>query len=138
MNRKLSRFMTTITGIGVAMLMSTAAWATPPATVVGTWNLLVDQTPVTLEITSQGGPGNGSCRLIIGTLGIAPVRGYYCPSTADLHFLHNNVASGVTVRTFTGSVTDAIVGSPAHMAGTFNVVNVGFGPFGEYPFSGTK
>jgi hypothetical protein len=42
------------------------------------------------------------------------------------------------VRTFTGSVTDAAGGSPEHMAGTFNVLNVAFGPFGEYPFSGTK
>jgi hypothetical protein len=138
MNRKLSRFMTTVTGIGVAMLMSTAAWATPPATVVGTWTLLVDQTSTTLEITNQGGPGNGVCRVILGTIGVAPVRGYYCPPTGHFHFLHNNIASGATARTFTGSVTDAIGGNPAHMAGTFNVMNVAFGPFGEYPFSGVR
>ena len=57
MNRKLSRFMTTVTGIGVAMLMSTAAWATPPATVVGTWTLLVDQTLSHARHHLQGGPG---------------------------------------------------------------------------------
>ena len=78
------------------------------------------------------------CRVILGTIGIAPIRGYYCPSTGDLHFLHNNVASGVTVRTFTGSVTASIGANPAHMAGTFNVLNVAFGPFGEYPFSGVR
>ena len=140
MNRKRKQFMTIVAGIGFALLMSGVASAAPPPSVVGTWSLLVDQTPTTLDITNQGGPGNGVCRVILGTIGNvgAPIRGIYCPATGQLHFLHNNLASGVTVRTFTGSVTDAVVGSPAHMAGSFFVVNVAFGPFGEYPFSGTR
>jgi hypothetical protein len=138
MNRKSKQFLRAAAGVAVAMLTSGVAWATPPPSVVGTWSLLVDQTPTTLDITNQGGPGNGTCRVIIGTLGPAPIRGIYCPPTGRVHFLHNNIGTGATVRTFTGSVTDAAGGSPAHMAGSFFVVNVAFGPFGEYPFSGTN
>jgi hypothetical protein len=76
--------------------------------------------------------------VILGSIGIAPVRGTYCPATGDLHFLHNNVASNVTVRTFTGTLSAATATDPAHMAGTFQVVNTAFGPFGRYPFSGTR
>ncbi|HEY6642434.1 hypothetical protein [Povalibacter sp.] len=135
------RALAAVVAAGVGLLVSGIASATPPSTVVGTWSILIDQTYATLTIDSQGGPGGpgGSvCRVILGSLGIAPVRGYYCQSTGRIHFLHNNVASGVTVRDFTGSVTAATANSPAQMAGTFNVVNVAFGPFGEYPFSATR
>lgn len=85
------------------------------------------------------GPANGTCRVILGTLaGIAPINGIYCPPTGYIHFLHKNASTKATVRTFTGSVTDAADPAPARMAGTFNVVNVAFGPFGVYPFSGSK
>jgi hypothetical protein len=77
-------------------------------------------------------------RLILGSLGIAPITGHYCPSTGRITFLHNNLSTGATVRTFTGSVTDATASAPAQMAGTFNVLNVAFGPFGEYPFSASR
>ena len=123
------------------ILLSHTASATPPANVTGSWSILTDQTYTTLDITNQGGPGGpggSTCRVILGTIGIAPIRGHYCPSTGHIHFLHNNVSTGVTVRTFTGSVSAATASAPAHMAGTMNVVNVGFGPFGEFPFSATK
>lgn len=133
-----------VLGLGLALVgvaSSGIAAATPPASVVGTWSILVDQTYTTLDITNQGGgggPGGSVCRLILGSIGIAPITGHYCQSTGRIHFLHNNLATGATVRTFTGSVTAATANAPAHMAGTFNVVNVAFGPFGEYPFSGTR
>lgn len=123
-----------------AALLSDVATAAPPANVVGTWTLLADQTYTTLDITNQGagGPGGSTCRVILGSLGIAPIMGYYCPATGRIHVLHNNLATGATVRTFTGSVTAATASAPAQMAGTFNVVNVAFGPYGEYPFSASK
>ena len=127
--------------IGIASLASSIAFAAPPATAVGTWQILVDQTYTTLDITNQGGPGapgSSVCRVVLGTIGIAPVRGTYCPDTGHLELLHNNVASGVTVRTFSGSLSDATATDPAHMAGTMQVMNVAFGPFGEYPFSGFR
>jgi hypothetical protein len=124
-----------------ASLTSSLAFAAPPPSAVGTWLLVVDQTYTTLTITNQGGagaPGSAVCRVVLGTIGIAPVRGTYCPTTGDLHFLHNNVSSNVTVRTFTGTLSAATATDPAHMAGTFQVVNTAFGPFGRYPFSGTR
>jgi hypothetical protein len=127
--------------LAVSAMLSQSASATPPASVVGSWSILVDQTYTTLDITNQGGPGGpggSTCRLIIGTIGIAPITGHYCLPTGRIHFLHKNVSSGATVRDFTGSVTAATAAAPAHMAGTFNVVNVAFGPFGEYPFSASK
>lgn len=127
--------------ICIASLATSVALATPPATAVGTWLILVDQTHTTLDITNQGGPGApGStvCRVILGTIGIAPVRGTYCPDSGHIEILHNNLSSGVTVRTFSGSLSDATATDPAHMAGTMQVMNTAFGPFGEYPFSGFR
>ena len=124
-----------------ATLTSSWALAAPPPSAVGTWLLVVDQTYTTLTITNQGGagaPGSAVCRVVLGTIGIAPVRGTYCPTTGDLHFLHNNVSTNVTVRTFTGTLSAATATDPAHMAGTFQVLNAAFGPFGRYPFSGTR
>jgi hypothetical protein len=135
------RALAAVAALGVGLFVSGAASAAPPPTVVGTWSILIDQTYTTLTIDSQGGgggPGGSVCRVILGSLGIAPVNGYYCPGSGRVHFLHKNVSSGVTVRDFTGSVTAATANSPAQMAGTFNVVNVAFGPFGEYPFSATR
>lgn|SRR5262245_30084290 len=138
MKRSLKSFVTAAAGIGAALLLSTAAEATPPATVVGTWSLVIDHVPATLDITNQGGPGQGTCRIILGTLGVAPIRGIYCPPTGHIHILHNNLGTGATVRTFTGAVSDATPNSPAEMSGTVHVVNVAFGPFGEYPFAGVR
>ena len=117
-----------------------AAFATPPANVTGSWVILTDQTYTTLDIVSQSGPGApgaAECRIINGNLGIAPVRGFYCPDSGHVHFLHNNLASNVTVRTFTGSVSEDANGA-MHMAGVFNVLAVAFGDYGEYPFSANK
>ena len=122
-----------------AFVFTSAALAAPPANIVGTWTILVDQSYTTLDISNQGGPGApgaAQCRVILGTLGVAPVRGHYCPASGRLHFLHNNLSTGATVRTFTGSVSQDANG--AHMAGTFNVVNAAFGNYGEYPFSANK
>ena len=127
--------------IGIASLMSSFAFAAPPPTAVGTWLLLVDQTYTTLDITNQGGagaPGSAVCRVVLGTIGIAPVRGTYCPATGHIELLHNNISSGVTVRTFSGSLSNATATNQAHMAGTMQVMNTAFGPFGEYPFSGLR
>lgn len=83
-----------------AFAFSSAALAAPPANIVGSWTILVDQSYTTLDITAQGGagaPGAAECRVILGNLGIAPVRGHYCPKSGRIHFLHNNLSSGVTI-----------------------------------------
>ncbi|MBB6094740.1 hypothetical protein HNQ60_003627 [Povalibacter uvarum] len=136
-----ARALMAVAVLGAGLALSGTAAAAPPATVTGSWSILIDQNYTTLDITNQGGgggPGGSTCRVILGYLGIAPITGYYCPPTGELHFLHNNVSTGATVRTFSGSVTAATGVAPAHMAGTFKVVNVAFGPYGEYPFSASK
>jgi hypothetical protein len=125
-----------------AMISASAALAAPPANVVGTWNVVLqaNQTEV-LVITNQGGPGAPgatNCRLIIGTIGIAPVRGNYCPASGLFHLLHNNLSTGRTVRDFTGIASEDPVTGDAQIAGTFHVDNAAFGDLGEYPFSATR
>jgi hypothetical protein len=140
MKRRLFRIGLTGGIAASAALAANLASAAPPASVRGSWVILIDQTYATLDI-DQGGPGAPGaalCRVIVGSLDIAPIRGFYCPDSGRIHFLHNNVSTGATVRTFTGSVTDATASAPAQMTGTFNVLAAAFGDYGEYPFSATK
>lgn len=113
----------------------------PPNIARTTWTLRANRELIELEIETQGGPGGSGgpeCLSIAGKLnGIAPIRGWYNPSSGRVHFVHNNVNSGVTVRVFTGNVSDDAPDEDLYMAGTMTVVNVGFGPFGEFNFRGT-
>lgn len=119
------------------LILGSAAIAAPPANVAGIWTLLVDQRYETLDI-AQGGPGLGPCPPITGKIGIATVRGFYCPASGRLYFHHSNFHTDVTVRTFDGVVSDVAAGLPMHIAGKVTVVNTVFAPHGDYPFSGSK
>jgi hypothetical protein len=121
----------------IALLGATASFAAPPANVRGVWTLLVNQEYETLDIV-QGGPGLGPCPPISGKIGIATVRGFYCPDTGRIYFHHSNIETDVTVRTFDGVVAAAANGLPMHIAGKMTVVNTVFEPHGDYPFSGSK
>ena len=124
------------------MISASAALAAPPANVVGTWNVVLEanQTEV-LIIASQSGPGApgaSRCRIVSGTIGIAPVRGYYCVDSGQFHILHNNLSTGRTVRDFSGVVSEDPATGDVQIAGTFHVLAVAFGDYGEKPFSATK
>jgi hypothetical protein len=116
--------------------------AVPPANIAGsTWNIQINRATDTLVINTQAGPGapgNATCRAINGTLGIAPVRGWYCPDTGRIHFHHRNLSNATTMRAFTGNLSDQLAGSPNLMAGTVMVMNAAFGDLGEYNFSATE
>lgn len=122
-----------------ALALSAAAttFAAPPPNVAGIWTLVVDQQLETLDI-AQGGVGLGPCPPITGKIGIATVRGFYCPATGRLYFHHSNFHTDVTVRTFDGVVAAAANGQPMQVAGKMTVVNTNFAPHGDYPFSGSK
>lgn len=116
------------------------ALAAPPESVVGIWTLLTDRGYTTLDISAQGGagaPGATECRHVSGTVSIAEIRGWYCPKSGRIHFLHYNYTTDAPVRTFTGSVSVDANGA-MHMAGTLTVVAIAFGDLGEQPFSANK
>ena len=97
-----------------------------------------------LVIDTQGGPGApgaAQCRGLNGTLNTTPdivVTGWYCPATGRIHLIHRNLDSKIAVRTFTGNVSDEVIGQPLHMAGTMTVLISAFDDLGEYNFSAVK
>lgn len=124
------------------LAVAAPALAAPPANLAGTtWTMQVNRNSEQLVITFQGlagSPGARACRLVIGTLGVAPVRGWYCPSTGRLHVLHQNLGSAETVRVFTGQVSDEIVGQRLFIGGTVAIDNAAFGDLGEANFSAIR
>lgn len=132
----------TFIAVATAALAAGSATAAPPANIAGTtWTVQANREVNQLVITHQGGagaPGAAICRLIIGTIGIAPIRGWYCPVNGRVHFLHHNLNSGVTMRAFTGNVSDEVIGQPLYMGGSVTVDNTGAGDLGEYNFSATQ
>ena len=128
----------------VASLLSAGtAWAARPTTLANTtWTLQTNLDITTLTITTQGGPGApgaANCRSINGHFENVNVkiRGWYCPSTGRIHFVHRNLDSGDAVRVFTGNVSDKVTGQPLSMAGTMTVLISAFGDLGEYNFAAT-
>jgi len=121
------------------LLAAGTASAERPVNLAGTtWTVQANREVVQLVITTQAGPGAPgaeTCRHINGQIGIASILGWYCPLTGRIHFLHNNLSSGVTVRTFSGHVSDEAPGQPLYMAGTMTVEAIAFGDLGEYNFS---
>lgn len=134
--------------VGVAALLTTAgstAIAAPPSNIANTaWTLQANRSTTQLYISSQGGPGAAGaaiCRTIHGNLTDVvnvPIHGWYCPSTGRIHFKHNNLHTGVTVRVFTGNLSDEVPGEPLYMSGTVMVDDAAFGSLGEYNFSATQ
>lgn len=115
------------------------ASAAPPANLAGTtWTVQVNRDSEQLVITAQGGPGapgSAVCRVLVGTIGVAPVRGWYCPSTGRIHLRHNNLNSGYTMRVFSGNVSDEVIGQRQYMGGTVAIENAAFGDLGERNFA---
>jgi hypothetical protein len=125
------------------LLVANTASAERPANIANTfWVLQTNLDPVQLVITTQGGPGApgaATCRHIKGDIGnVAHIRGWYCPSTGRIHFVHRNLGSGDAVRVFTGNVSEVVAGQPLSMAGTMTVLISAFGDLGEYNFSATN
>ncbi|GAB4561474.1 MAG: hypothetical protein Tsb007_26180 [Rhizobacter sp.] len=119
------------------------AQAERPANLGGTtWTLQTNRDTVQLVITSQAGPGAPgaeTCRHINGDIGnVAHVKGWYCPLTGRIHFVHRNLGSGDAVRVFTGNVSDDVIGQPLYMSGTMTVLAIAFGDLGEYNFAATR
>jgi hypothetical protein len=122
--------------IAAATLVAAApASAVRPASLAGTtWTLQANRDVLQLVINTQAGPGApgaATCRHI-------QVRGWYCPDTGRIHFVHRNLTSGDAMRIFTGNVSDDVIGQPLYMAGTMTVLAIAFGDLGEYNFSAVR
>jgi hypothetical protein len=131
-----------------AQLYADAALADFPANVVGRWRVRINQEVDTLVIASQGGAINGICRRIVGYFPLQnqddgpPIRGFYCPTTGRIQFVHSNLNSNLALRVFTGNLLDRVEGQVDHIGGTFTVLYTAvpppFGPLGEYGFWAKK
>ena len=134
-----------ITLAAAAFFSAGSALAVRPASLAGTtWTLQANRDVLQLVINTQtgaGAPGAAECRGLNGTLNTTPdivVTGWYCPSTGRIHLVHRNLDSKIAVRTFTGNVSDEVIGQPLYMAGTMTVLFSAFGDLGEYNFSATR
>ena len=126
----------------IAALGANVASAAPPANLGNTtWTMQVNRDVLQLVITSQSGPGAPGaaiCRVINGTFDVATIRGWYCPESGEIQFLHRNAGNANTVRVFAGELSDEVPGETLHMAGTVSVFDANFGDYGEYNFSATN
>jgi hypothetical protein len=129
-----------------ALLAAGTASAERPASLAGTtWTVQTNRDAVQLVIDTQGAagaPGAAVCRTINGHFNLAPpeigIRGWYCPATGRIHFVHRNLDSHDAVRVFSGNVSDNVIGQPLYMAGTMTVLISPLGDLGEYNFSATR
>ena len=128
--------------LAAAIASAAPAWAARPANLAGTtWTVQTNRSVEQLVITYQGGPGTAggpNCVTLIGTIGPAQVRGWYCEATGKVHLRHNNMGSGATVRVIDANVSDEVVGEPVHLGGTLFVEDAAFGELGSYNFSGVS
>lgn len=128
-----------------AVLAAGTASAVRPANLAGTtWTLQANRDVLQLVINTQSGPGApgaATCRHINGTISTTPdihVRGWYCPESGRIHFVHRHLVSGDAMRIFTGNVSDDVIGQPLYMSGTMTVLAIAFGDLGEYNFSAVR
>jgi hypothetical protein len=124
--------------IAAGTFASQAAWAADlwPGSVLGTWNLVANQSALTVVVSSQA--STGKCRQITGTVTdntsgeVDSLLGYYCPTSGRLHFTRTT-PSGQTFQDYSGNTSDK--GKTTYLGGTFSEVasplNVG-----EYAFFG--
>ena len=93
-----------------------------PASVVGTWHAVANQSDFTLTISSQ--ESSGSCRAISGTIvgngELSDVVGFYCPGTGRFNFVRNYPPTGQTVQDYSGNVSET--GNTLYMGGVFSQV----------------
>lgn len=128
-------------GLVAAALLSAngPAHADRPANLAGTtWTTQIDRDSVQIVIQTQSGPGipgGPTCVTVRGTIGIAPLHGWYCPEQGDIFLIHENLSTGKAVRVFAGHLSNEVIGQPRYMAGTVYVVNAAFGKLGQYNFS---
>jgi hypothetical protein len=117
---------TTVMSAGAAMAQSY------PASVVGTWTIVANDTQA-FTFTVQSQSSDSPCAQITGVIG-APndgLAGYYCPATGAVSFLRNSSNSGATYQVYNGQLSFA--GTETYLTGSFT--NYGGNNTGAFSFS---
>jgi hypothetical protein len=121
----------TLAGLtGISGAVAAENW---PTSVVGTWQALSNQSPVTITIKSQA--INAKCPEIRGTIfdnGSSQTQnliGSYCPGSGRIVF--SRTAPGFTTQEYSANLSE--IGPTLHMGGSFEQTGVG-----EYAFSASK
>ena len=106
------------------------ALAAFPKSVVGTWNMVANQTELILVISTQG--ATGVCRLITGTLTPAAtnIQGFYCPSSGIISFLRKDPVNNDTFQVFKGNAH--ITTATDRLSGAFDHISLPYGQYGWY------
>jgi len=128
------------TSIGFMLASGTAAASQWPASIVGKWKAVANQSPLVLEITAQGAVG--ACKAITGILADTvaggqknPIQGFYCPDSGRFSFLRQNAQNKETFQVYSGNLS--IAGETVRMGGTFAEENQA-NALGEYNFQAQK
>jgi hypothetical protein len=121
--------------VAAVTLGAVGASAAPPASVVGNWSVIANQTAGVLVITIQT-PAPDTCRRIAGTIYGNPIEGFYCPTTGRIHFVRKNAATNDTIQSYLGNVGDDA--AIDRMAGTFVVTSQGGGVLREFNFQASR
>ncbi len=134
------RLLMAAAGLGALLSASVAQAQSWPRSVVGTWNAFGNQSPLVLNITTQGTVGN--CPAISGTLADTVsggqtnnIQGFYCPHSGRIQFLRKDQTTNDTFQTYVGNVS--MTGSTLYIGGTFAEDNQ-IGALGEYNFWAQK
>jgi hypothetical protein len=123
------------TFLALALSTGSAFAATWPASVVGSWRGVANQTTVKLEITNQD--PTGKCKAIKGTMSNDPsggdsnIQGFYCPESGRLSFVRKDTASNDAFQSYSANLSDA--GAVLRVGGTFAELNM-TDHLGEYNF----
>ncbi len=137
----MKKFFALLCASGIATVMAGgAAFAQSyPASLVGTWTIVANNTQP-FSFTVQAQSSDSPCAQITGVLGATndTLLGYYFPATGAVSFERNASNTGVTFQVFTGSLS--WTGTTTQMTGSFanydDVDNSG-NDVGAYSFSAT-
>jgi hypothetical protein len=137
----MKKFFALLCASGIATVMAGgAAFAQSyPASLVGTWTIVANNTQP-FSFTVQAQSSDSPCAQITGVLGDSNdiLLGYYCPATGVVSFERNASDSDVTFQVYSGALSTT--GSTLYMTGSFanydDVDNNG-NDVGAYSFSAT-
>ena len=131
---------------GVLGGAATGAQAAPawPASIVGNWSGISNQSPIVVTVSSQA--SGGKCDNISGTIQdvnggfTGSMIGFYCPSSGAVQFLRYPSGSNVPFQVYNGNLsqTKPPRGEAILMGGVFSQYSLSYGPLGQASFSLTN